>query len=78
MFATVLEFDPGEAAQVDFGKGPEVIDPCTGELLSTWVFVMTLAWSRHANAEVSPTRRSPPGSDVTAVRSSGSTACLHA
>ena len=27
---TVLEFDPGEAAQVDFGKGPEVLDPRTG------------------------------------------------
>ena len=49
---TVLEFDPGEAAQVDFGKDPEVLDPRTGELLSTWVFVMTLAWSRHAYAEV--------------------------
>ena len=42
----------GEAAQVDFGKGPEVLDPRTGELLSTWIFVMTLAWSRHAYAEV--------------------------
>ena len=49
---TVLEFDPGEAAQVDFGKGPEVLDPRTGELLGTWIFVMTLAWSRHAYAEV--------------------------
>ena len=49
---TVLEFDPGEAAQVDFGKGPEVLDPRTGELLSTWIFVMTLAWSRHAYAEI--------------------------
>ena len=49
---TVLEFDPGEAAQVDFGKGPEVLDPRTGELLSTWIFVMTLAWSRHGYAEV--------------------------
>ena len=49
---TVLEFDPGEAAQIDFGKGPEVLDPRTGEVLSTWIFVMTLAWSRHAYAEV--------------------------
>ena len=24
---TVLEFEPGEAAQVDFGKGPEVVRP---------------------------------------------------
>ena len=49
---TVLEFDPGEAAQVDFGKGPEVLDPRTGELLGTWIFIMTLAWSRRAYAEV--------------------------
>ncbi len=49
--STVLEFDPGEAAQVDFGKGPELVDPRTGELVCTWVFVMTLAWSRHAYAE---------------------------
>ena len=49
---TVLDFDPGEAAQVDFGKGPEVLDPRTGELLGTWIFIMTLAWSRHAFAEV--------------------------
>ena len=49
---TVLEFDPDEGAQVDFGKGPEVLDRRTGELLSTWIFVMTLAWSRHAYAEV--------------------------
>ena len=49
---TVLAFEPGEAAQVDFGKGPEVVDRRTGELLGTWIFVMTLAWSRHAYAEV--------------------------
>ena len=49
---TVLAFEPGEAAQVDFGEGPEVVDRRTGELLGTWIFVMTLAWSRHAYAEV--------------------------
>ncbi len=49
---TVLEFSPGEAAQVDFGKGPRVLDPRTGELVSTWIFVMTLAWSRHMYAEI--------------------------
>ena len=27
-------------------------DPRTGELLGTWIFVMTLAWSRHGYAEV--------------------------
>lgn len=49
---TVLEFAPGEAVQVDFGKGPAIVDASTGEVLSTWIFVMTLAWSRHAYAEV--------------------------
>lgn len=48
---TVLAFEPGEAAQVDFGKGPAILDPRTGELVGTWFFVMTLAWSRHAYAE---------------------------
>lgn len=42
----ILDFAPGEAAQVDFGKGPRIVDPKLGEV-STWVFVMTLAWSRH-------------------------------
>ena len=49
---TVLEFDPGEAAQVDFGSGPKIIDVFTGEKFSTWFFVMTLAWSRHQYAEL--------------------------
>lgn len=47
----ILEFEPGEAAQVDFGKGPDVVDTRTGELVGTWIFVMTLAWSRHQYAE---------------------------
>ncbi len=51
--ATVmLDFDPGEAVQVDFGKGPEIIDVKTGEIISTQFFVMTLAWSRHQYAEI--------------------------
>ena len=51
--ATVmLDFDPGEAAQVDFGKGPEIVDVKTGEVISTHFFVMTLAWSRHQYAEI--------------------------
>lgn len=29
---SVLEFAPGKAAQVDFGKGPEIIDVHTGEV----------------------------------------------
>ncbi len=49
---TVLEFAPGEAAQVDFGTGPTITDVYTGEVFCTWVFVMTLAWSRHQYVEV--------------------------
>ena len=36
----ILDFSPGETAQVDFGQGPKLIDH--GQLVSTWVFVMTL------------------------------------
>ena len=49
---TVVELQPGEAAQVDFGKGPEILDPHTGDLLITRIFVITLAQSRHAYANV--------------------------
>lgn len=47
-----LEFKPGECAQVDFGAGPKFIDTRTGEILSSWIFVMVLAWSRHLYAEI--------------------------
>jgi len=50
--STVLEFDPAEAAQVDFGAGPELVDLQTGEVRRTWVFVMTLCFSRHQYAEM--------------------------
>ena len=51
--ATVmLDFDPGEVAQVDFGSGPKITDVITGEVIPTWFFVMTLAFSRHQYAEV--------------------------
>jgi transposase len=46
-----LTFRPAEAAQVDFGAGPPIIDVHTGEIFKTWFFVMTLAWSRHQYAE---------------------------
>lgn len=49
--STVMEFDPGDAVQVDFGAGPLMVDTRTGELRKTWVFVMTLAWSRHMYGE---------------------------
>lgn len=46
-----MEFDPGDVVQVDFGAGPLIADTRTGELRTAWVFVMTLAWSRHMYAE---------------------------
>jgi transposase len=46
-----VETRPGEEAQVDFGYAGEMIDPKTGELRRTWMFVMTLSWSRHQYVE---------------------------
>jgi transposase len=48
----ILEFAVGESAQVDFGQGPVITDRRTGEVIKTWIFVMTLAWSRHQYAEI--------------------------
>jgi len=47
-----LDFAPGEAAQVDFGAGPVLVDLRTGEEIKTWFFLMTLCWSRHQYAEI--------------------------
>ena len=47
---TVLDFSPGDVAQVDFGAGPRIQDVHTGQVCATWVFVMVLAWSRHQYA----------------------------
>ena len=47
----ILEFAPADAAQVDFGRGPELVDTRTGELGLSWVLVMTLCWSRQQYAE---------------------------
>jgi transposase len=46
-----VETRPGEEAQVDFGYAGRMVDPETGELRKTWVFVMTLSWSRHQYVE---------------------------
>ena len=48
---TVMEFEPGDSAQVDFGAGPQLVDETTGEVRKSWIFVMTLSWSRHIYAE---------------------------
>lgn len=49
---TILEYKPGECAQIDFGAGPKLIDETTGEIVKTWIFVMVLSWSRHMYAEI--------------------------
>lgn len=54
-----LEFDPGDAAQVDFGQGPKLIDPSTATERTPWIFVMTLCWSRHQYAEIVWDQKSP-------------------
>lgn len=46
-----LSFAPGEAAQVDFGAGPMLLDPASATPRRTWCFVMTLCWSRHQYVE---------------------------
>jgi transposase len=46
-----LEVAPGAEAQVDFGFAGEVLDPAAGRIRRAWVFVMTLAFSRHQYAE---------------------------
>lgn len=48
----VLHFEPGEAAQVDFGTGPMLVHPDSGKQTRTQIFVMTLCDSRHAYAEI--------------------------
>ena len=45
-----LDFEPGEAVQVDFGAGPLLKHP-DGRVRRTWAFVMTLAYSRHQYLE---------------------------
>lgn len=45
-----LDFEPAEAAQVDFGAGPMLTHP-DGRERRTWAFVMTLCFSRHQYVE---------------------------
>lgn len=54
-----LEFSPGESVQVDFGSGPKLSDPVTGQPRSTWIFVMTLCWSRHQYSEIVWNQKTP-------------------
>jgi len=47
-----IETEPGAEAQVDFGYAGLHIDPETGRLRKTWVFVMVLSYSRFAFARL--------------------------
>lgn len=46
-----IETAPGEEAQVDFGSAGLQYDSRTGRRRKTWMFVMTLSWSRHQYVE---------------------------
>ena len=45
--AIPVETDPGEVAQVDFVYAGKRYDPARGVLRRSWLFVMTLGFSRH-------------------------------
>src|SRR5690348_7927212 len=47
-----VEVLPGSEAQVDFGYAGVSVDPRSGVVRKTWVFVMVLAFSRHLYAEL--------------------------
>lgn len=50
--AIPVETEPGDVAQVDFGYAGYRVDPATGKLRKSWVFVMVLGHSRHQYSEV--------------------------
>jgi transposase len=47
-----IETPPGYEAQVDFGEVGLFRDPATAQMRKTYVFVMTLSFSRHCYAEL--------------------------
>lgn len=47
-----VEVKPGSEAQVDFGYAGLSLDPRSGAVRKTWVFVMLLSFSRHLYAEL--------------------------
>jgi transposase len=47
-----VEVKPGSEAQVDFGYAGLTVDPTSGAVRKTWVFVMVLSYSRHLYAEL--------------------------
>ena len=47
-----IEVEAGAEAQVDFGAGPRLVNPITGEWRKSCIFVMTLSHSRHQYVEL--------------------------
>jgi transposase len=50
--ALVVETDPGQVAQVDFGYVGKLYDPAEGLMRKAYVFVMVLGYSRHMFAKI--------------------------
>jgi len=48
----ILDFEVAKCAQGDFGQGPLLTAPGVSMPFKTWIFVMTLAWSRHQYCEI--------------------------
>ena len=46
-----FQLGPGEAAQVDIGAGPMLVDLARGKLERGWCFATTLCFSRHHHVE---------------------------
>jgi transposase len=49
--ADVMEYPPGQEAQVDFFKGPPTFDGRSGQWRRPWIFRMVLSCSRHSYEE---------------------------
>jgi transposase len=47
-----VEVLPGSEGQVDFGYGGPLLDPVSGTIRRSWVFVLVLSFSRHQYAEL--------------------------
>jgi len=60
-----LEVEPGSQAQVDFGYVGMMVDPLTKRLRKSWVFLMTLSYSRHRFVRFVFRQDSRRGSTVT-------------
>ena len=62
----MLDFQPGESAQVDFGAGPKLVDSPTGHETKTDI-CYGLSLSRHMYVEIVLRQDKKPGWGVTAV-----------